>query len=73
MGAIGLESDVAGVVDVVIRGELYGARDALGKCLWICLAVNMEEDGLGICSQRRVVVGMGVESSGWWRLRQGSE
>jgi len=53
LGAIKLESDLAGIV----RGGLYGARDALAMCLQICLAVNMEENEVGICSQRRVVVG----------------
>lgn len=38
LGVIKLESDVAGVMDVVVRDGLYGARDALARCSQICLA-----------------------------------
>ncbi|PWW74812.1 COG4-domain-containing protein [Tuber magnatum] len=44
LGAIRLERDVAGVVGVVVRGGLYGVRDAFARCSQICLVVNMEED-----------------------------
>jgi len=47
LGAIGLERDVAGVVGVVVRGGLYGVRDAFARCSQICLVVNMEEDEVG--------------------------
>jgi len=40
LGAITLESDVVGVVDVVVRGRLYGVRDALARCSQICPTVN---------------------------------
>ena len=43
MGAVKLESDVAGVVDVVVRGSLYGVRDVLVRCSQIHLAVNMDK------------------------------
>ena len=44
LGAIKLESDVSGVVDVVVRGSLYGVRDVLVRCSQIYLAVNMEDE-----------------------------
>lgn len=44
LGAIRLERDVAGVVGVVVRGGMYGVRDAFARCVQICLVVNMEED-----------------------------
>ncbi|PUU80220.1 hypothetical protein B9Z19DRAFT_1107177 [Tuber borchii] len=44
LGVIRIESSFVGVVDVIIRGELYGVGDALAKCSQICLAVNLEED-----------------------------
>ncbi|RPB00043.1 COG4-domain-containing protein [Choiromyces venosus 120613-1] len=47
LGAIRLERDVAGVVGVVVRGGLYGVRDAFARCSQICLVVNMEEDEVG--------------------------
>ena len=47
MGALILVSDVAGVVDVVVRGALYRVRDAFVMCSQMCLAVNMEEDEIG--------------------------
>ena len=52
LGVIKLESDVAGIMDVVVRDGLSGVRDALARCSQICLAVNMEENKVGICSQR---------------------
>ena len=71
MGAIKLESDVAGVVDVLVRGRLYGVRYTPARCSQIFLAVNMEENEVGIWSQRRAVVRrMGVESSGYWRFQE---
>lgn len=47
LGAIRLERDVAGVVGVVVRGGMYGVRDAFTRCVQICLVVNMEEDEVG--------------------------
>lgn len=47
LGAIRLERDVAGVVGVVVRGGMYGVRDAFARCVQICLVVNMEEDEVG--------------------------
>lgn len=44
MGAIILEGDVAGVVDVVIRDELYGVWDAFVMFSLISLVVSTEED-----------------------------
>ena len=74
LGAIKLDRDVAGVVDVLLRGWLYGVWDALARCSQICLAVNIEENEVGICLQRRVVVGrMGIKSSSCWRLRREEE
>ena len=44
-----MESDVVGVVNIVVLGGLYvvQALDALSRCSQISLAVNMEEDGVG--------------------------
>ena len=47
MGAIILEHGVAGVVDVVVRDELYGVRDAFVMFSQICLVVSTEEDEIG--------------------------
>lgn len=61
LGAIRLERDVAGVVGVVVRGGMYGVRDAFARCVQICLVVNMEEDEV---SEMLGGDGDGVE----WRL-----
>lgn len=61
LGAIRLERDVAGVVGVVVRGGMYGVRDAFTRCVQICLVVNMEEDEV---SEMLGGDGDGVE----WRL-----
>ena len=71
LGAVGLET-VAGVMDVVVRGGLYGIQYRPAWCSQICLAVNMELYEVGICSRGRVVVGgVEVELSGYWRLGRG--
>lgn len=61
LGAIRLERDVVGVVGVVVRGGMYGVRDAFARCVQICLVVNMEEDEV---SEMLSGEGDGVE----WRL-----
>ncbi|KAL8882884.1 MAG: hypothetical protein Q9198_000187 [Flavoplaca austrocitrina] len=43
-GAIRLERDIAGLVNIVVRGNRYGLRDAFARCTQICLVMNMEED-----------------------------
>ncbi|KAL8781098.1 MAG: hypothetical protein Q9213_006156 [Squamulea squamosa] len=43
-GAIRLERDIAGLVNVVVRGNRYGLRDAFARCTQICLIMNMEKD-----------------------------
>ncbi|KAL8674001.1 MAG: hypothetical protein Q9168_001586 [Polycauliona sp. 1 TL-2023] len=43
-GAIRLERDMAGLVNIVVRGSRYGLRDAFARCTQICLVMNMEED-----------------------------
>ncbi|KAI4111002.1 MAG: hypothetical protein LQ339_001004 [Xanthoria mediterranea] len=43
-GAIRLERDIAGLVNIVVRGSRYGLRDAFARCTQICLIMNMEED-----------------------------
>ncbi|KAL8766755.1 MAG: hypothetical protein Q9209_006547 [Squamulea sp. 1 TL-2023] len=43
-GAIRLERDIAGLVNIVMRGSRYGLRDAFARCTQICLIMNMEED-----------------------------
>lgn len=46
-GAIILERDVAGIVDVVVRDELYGVWDAFVMFSLISLVVSTEEDKIG--------------------------
>ncbi|KAL8677911.1 MAG: hypothetical protein Q9186_005693 [Xanthomendoza sp. 1 TL-2023] len=43
-GAIRLERDISGLVNIVVRGSRYGLRDAFVRCSQICLVMNMEED-----------------------------
>ncbi|KAL8805993.1 MAG: hypothetical protein Q9182_001650 [Xanthomendoza sp. 2 TL-2023] len=43
-GAIRLERDISGLVNIVVRGSHYGLRDAFVRCSQICLVLNMEED-----------------------------
>ncbi|KAL8805935.1 MAG: hypothetical protein Q9200_005239 [Gallowayella weberi] len=43
-GAIRLERDIRGLVNIVVRGSRYGLRDAFARCSQICLVMNMEED-----------------------------
>src|SRR5712664_3257900 len=43
LGAIRLEKDIAGVLDVVVRGRLHGVWDGFARCSHICLVVNIEE------------------------------
>ncbi|KAL9042989.1 MAG: hypothetical protein Q9180_000189 [Flavoplaca navasiana] len=43
-GSIRLERDIAGLVNIVVRGSRYGLRDAFARCSQICLVMNMEED-----------------------------
>ena len=52
----------------------FRVRDALARCSQICLASHMEENEVGIWSQRWVVVGrMGMELSWYWKLRREGE
>ena len=44
LGAVRLERDVAGIMNVVVRGGKYVLRDAFLRCSQICMIMNMEED-----------------------------
>ncbi len=44
LGAVRLERDVSGVVGAVVRGGRYALRDAFGRCVQVCMVMNMEED-----------------------------
>lgn len=43
-GAVRLERDITGLINVIVRGGRYGLRDAFVRCTQICLVMNMEED-----------------------------
>lgn len=36
-----------GIVDVVVKDELDGVRDAFAMCSQLCLEVSMEQDEIG--------------------------
>ena len=44
LGTVRLERDIAGIINIVVRGAKYGLRDAFARCTQICLVMNMEED-----------------------------
>ena len=43
-GAVRLERDIAGIVNIVIRGGRYRLREAFSRCMQICLIMNMERE-----------------------------
>lgn len=47
LGAIRLERDVAGLVGVVVKAGRYGVREAFGRCVQICLVLNVDEEEVG--------------------------
>lgn len=66
-GAIRLERDIAGLVNIVVRGSRYGLRDAFARCTQICLIMNMEEDEWAETqtSSASVSVSDVVQDAGW--------
>lgn len=44
LGAVALERDVVDMVNVVVKGESFGLREAYSRCLQIVTVMNLEED-----------------------------
>ncbi|KAI7040365.1 hypothetical protein KC352_g46645, partial [Hortaea werneckii] len=44
LGAVRLERDISGIVSAACRGGRYDLREVFGRCVQMCLVVNMEED-----------------------------
>ena len=65
-GAVRMERDVDGIINVVIRGGRYRLREIFSRCTQICLVMNLEEDeweGLSFVSQAN-------EQGLQWRLNE---
>lgn len=67
LGAIRLERDVAGLVNVVVgMGRWYGVREAFARCVQICLVLGWDEEevGVGVFGESVSAEGEGGEEDG---------
>lgn len=69
LGAIRLDRDVSGIINVVVKAGRYGVREAFARCVQICLVLGVDEEEVGGLyddgdGDGRNGGGMGVE----WKL-----
>ncbi|KAF8447025.1 COG4 transport protein-domain-containing protein [Terfezia claveryi] len=47
LGAIRLDRDVSGIINVVVKAGRYGVREAFARCVQICLVLGVDEEEVG--------------------------